>query len=103
MPRRRSSVAPGTLQISQLDPSMYTPRPKQDDMMSITTDQLEDEPDRQTPEDYPNTYDDEENRPEEFSPRLWELFNRIQRRGTEPLFPADWQVNILSHKAQGKS
>jgi hypothetical protein len=98
MPRRRASVASGALQLPQLDPSMLTPREKQDDMMSITTNQLDEESDRlQSPEDYLNTYDneDEENRPEEFSPRLWQLFNRIQRRGTEPLFPADWQVPRL--------
>src|SRR5579859_1248378 len=92
MPRRRASVAPSGQVVRPLDPSMYIPRPIQDDMMSITTNQLDEESDRQSPEDYIDTYDDEENRPEEFSPRLWQLFNRIQRRGTEPLFPADWQV-----------
>jgi hypothetical protein len=96
MPRRRASVAPSGQQVQALDPSMYIPRPIPDDMMSITTNQLEEDPDRQTPEEYPSPYDDEENRPQEFSPRLWQLFNRIQRRGTEPLFPADWQVHLSS-------
>jgi hypothetical protein len=61
-------------------------------MMSITTNQLEEEPDRQNSEEVILEDEEEANRPEDFSPRLWQLFNRIQRRGTEPLFPADWQV-----------
>jgi hypothetical protein len=80
------------IQIAQIDHSMYPPRPIQDDMMSITTNQLEEEPDRQTSEDVALEDEEEANRPEDFSPRLWQLFNRIQRRGTEPLFPAEWQV-----------
>lgn len=74
---------------------MYPPRPIQDDMMSITTNQLEEERTAElTAEDVKLELQAEEeaSRPEEFSPRLWQLFNRIQRRGTEPLFPADWQV-----------
>lgn len=54
----------------------------------------------QSPEQLTLEDEDEASRPEEFSARLWQLFNRIQRRGTEPLFPADWQVslnNFLSH------
>ena len=61
-------------------------------MMSITTNQLDEEPDRQNSEEVILEDEEEANRPEDFSPRLWQLFNRIQRRGTEPLFPADWQV-----------
>jgi hypothetical protein len=84
------------VQIAQIDHSMYPARPIPDDMMSITTNQLEDEqsPDQLTEEMTLESQqaEEEENRPEDFSPRLWQLFNRIQRRGTEPLFPADWQV-----------
>jgi hypothetical protein len=80
------------IQIAQIDHSMYPPRPIQDDMMSITTNQLEEEQDRQNSEEVVLEDEEEANRPEDFSPRLWQLFNRIQRRGTEPLFPADWQV-----------
>jgi hypothetical protein len=80
------------IQIAQIDHSMYPPRPIQDDMMSITTNQLEEEQDRQNSEEVILEDEEEANRPEDFSPRLWQLFNRIQRRGTEPLFPADWQV-----------
>ena len=82
------------VQIAQIDHSKFPPRPIDDDMMSIITNQ-HDEPDPDaddtTPED-----EEEANRPEEFSPRLWKLFNCIQRRGTEPLFPADWQVHLLA-------
>jgi hypothetical protein len=94
MPRRRSSAPPMRVQIAQIDHSMYPPRPIQDDMMSVTTNQLEeeDEHSRESLEDINLDAEDEANRPEDFSPRLWQLFNRIQRRGTEPLFPADWQV-----------
>lgn len=83
------------VQIAQIDHSMYPPRPPiQDDVMSITTNQLEEEHEnsREDMDDVNLDDQDEENRPEDFSPRLWQLFNRIQRRGTEPLFPADWQV-----------
>jgi hypothetical protein len=97
MPRRRSSAPPMRVQIAQIDHSMYPPRPIQDDMMSITTNQLEEEHEhsRESLEDMKLDAEDEANRPEDFSPRLWQLFNRIQRRGTEPLFPADWQVPPL--------
>ena len=75
---------------------MYPPRPQpEDDAMSITTNQIEEERSRElTQEALQEQQDaeDEASRPEDFSPRLWQLFNRIQRRGTEPLFPADWQV-----------
>jgi hypothetical protein len=58
-------------------------------MMSIITNQ-NDEPEDEVDEILQD--EEEAHRPDEFSPRLWQLFNRIQRRGTEPLFPADWQV-----------
>jgi hypothetical protein len=80
------------VQIAQIDHSMYPPRPIQDDMMSITTNQLEEERAREPSEEITLEDEEEASRPEDFSPRLWQLFNRIQRRGTEPLFPADWQV-----------
>src|SRR5436190_19011834 len=96
MPRRRTSAPPMRVQIAQIDHSMYPARPIPDDMMSITTNQLEDE---RSPDELADEMnfelqkaEEEESRPEDFSPRLWQLFNRIQRRGTEPLFPADWQV-----------
>jgi hypothetical protein len=86
-------------QIAQIDHSLYPPRPIQDDMMSITTNQLDEERERELALERENTAEvdldaeeEEKNRPAEFNPRLWRLFNRIQRRGTEPLFPADWQV-----------
>jgi len=88
------------VQIAQIDHSKYPPRPTQveDDMMSITTNQLEEEHERsrESKDDMNLDAEDEANRPEDFSPRLWQLFNRIQRRGTEPLFPADWQVPPLN-------
>jgi hypothetical protein len=94
MPRRRTSQLPIHVQIAQIDHSKYPPRPIEDDMMSIITAQNEEpEPD----DDIVSEDEEEANRPEEFSPRLWQLFNRIQRRGTEPLFPADWQVVLLFH------
>jgi hypothetical protein len=80
------------VQIAQIDHSMYPPRPIQDDMMSITTNQLEEERAREPSEEITLEDEEEASRPEDFSPRLWQLFNRIQTRGTEPLFPADWQV-----------
>ena len=86
------------IQITQIDHSMYPPRPPPDDAMSITTNQLDEEreaereAERARMEDIALEAQEEANRPEDFSPRLWQLFNRIQRRGTEPLFPADWQV-----------
>jgi hypothetical protein len=93
MPRRRPSAPPMRMQIAQIDHSLYPPRPIQDDMMSITTNQLEEERKREVTEEIIFEEPEEEaDRPEDFSPRLWQLFNRIQRRGTEPLFPADWQV-----------
>ena len=92
MPRRRSSAAPMHAEIVQIDSSMRIPRPIQDDMMSVTTNPHDDELPRALSEDIILEDDDEVNRPEDFSPRLWQLFNRIQRRGTQPLFPADWQV-----------
>jgi hypothetical protein len=97
MPRRRSSAPPIHMQIAQIDHSMYPPRPIPDDLMSITTNQLDEERDhnREPTEDIIVVAEEEANRPEDFSPRLWQLFNRIQRRGTEPLFPADWQVPPL--------
>lgn len=64
-------------------------------MMSITTNHLEEEREREATEDVIlEEAEDEADRPEDFSPRLWKLFTRIQRRGTEPLFPADWQVPL---------
>lgn len=89
MPRRRSSAVPMHVQIAQIDHSKFPPRPVQDDMMSIITNQ-NDEPEEEVDEILQD--EEEAHRPDEFSPRLWQLFNRIQRRGTEPLFPADWQV-----------
>ena len=64
--------------------------------MSVTTNQPDVQGDREVSQEMEDHYDaeEEENRPDEFSPRLWQLFNRIQRRGTEPLFPADWQVTV---------
>ena len=94
MLRRRSSAPPVHMQIAQIDHSMYPPRPIPDDLMSITTNQPDEERDREREprEDIILEAEEEANRPEDFSPQLWQLFNRIQRRGTEPLFPADWQV-----------
>jgi hypothetical protein len=93
MPRRRTSVPPMRVQIAQIDHSMYPPRPIQDDMISVTTNQLEDERRYEMRDDVTEEQSEgTENCPEDFGPRLWQLFNRIQRRGTEPLFPADWQV-----------
>jgi hypothetical protein len=84
------------VQIAQINHALYPPRPpQQDDTMSITTNQIDEEHQHDLSQDMDeNHYDaeEEENRPDDFSPRLWQLFNRIQRRGTEPLFPADWQV-----------
>jgi hypothetical protein len=77
------------VQIAQIDHSKFPPRPVEDDMMSIITNQ-NDEPEDEVDEILQD--EEEAHRPDEFSPRLWQLFNRIQRRGTEPLFPADWQV-----------
>lgn len=54
---------------------------------------MEEEAGTKSPEEVVLEDEDEASRPEDFSPRLWQLFNRIQRRGTEPLFPADWQVD----------
>ena len=84
------------VQIAQIDHSLYPPRPVQDDMMSVTTNQLDEErgAELETNEEVVLESDEEISRPEDFSPRLWQLFNRIQRRGTEPLFPADWQVSL---------
>jgi hypothetical protein len=83
------------VQIAQIDHSLYPPRPPQDDMMSITTNQLEEERACETTEDIIlEEIEEEVDCPEDFSPRLWKLFTRIQRRGTEPLFPADWQVSF---------
>lgn len=96
MPRRRSSAPPTHMKIAQIDHSMYPPRPIPDDLMSITTNQLDEERDREPTDDIILEAEEEANRPEDFSPRLWQLFNRIQRRGTEPLFPADWQVLFLT-------
>ena len=64
--------------------------------MSVTTNQPDVQGDREVSQEMEDHYDaeEEENRPDDFSPRLWQLFNRIQRRGTEPLFPADWQVTV---------
>jgi hypothetical protein len=53
---------------------------------------MEEETERRSPEQVTLEDEEEASRPEDFSPRLWQLFCRIQRRGTEPLFPADWQV-----------
>lgn len=33
--------------------------------------------------------------PPDFAPRLIALFERIQRRGSEPLFPSSWQLDFL--------
>ena len=66
--------------------------------MSVTTNQPGEEREHELSQEMEaDIYDAEEenNRPDDFSPRLWQLFNRIQRRGTEPLFPADWQVTSL--------
>jgi hypothetical protein len=93
MGRRRAS-APPQEQLLQMDQSMYRVRPLLDDQMSITTTQYDDELERQDTEDIILEQEEEADCPEEFSPRLWQLFNRIQRRGTEPLFPADWQVRV---------
>jgi hypothetical protein len=101
MPRRRTSAPPMHVQIAQIDHSMYPPRPIQDDMMSITTNQLEEEHNTELAaedHDLELRAEEEASRPEDFSPRLWQLFNRIQRRGTEPLFPADWQVRTYAAK-----
>jgi hypothetical protein len=91
MTRRRTSVPPMRVQIAQIDHSQYPPRPVQDDAMSVATNQFEGAEDMVEEAD-----EDMENCPEDFSPRLWQLFNRIQRRGTEPLFPADWQLDFLN-------
>ena len=101
MPRRRTSAPSMHMQIAQIDHSMYPPRPIPDDVMSITTNQLDEERDRdrEPTEDIILEAAEEANRPEDFSPRLWQLFNRIQRRGTEPLFPADWQVSLPTSQA----
>ena len=89
------------MQIPQIDHAKFPPRPvvpdddmiPDDDMMSITTNQRDDNtPDPGSPEVVLED-DEEASRPEDFSPRVWQLFNRISRRGTEPLFPADWQVH----------
>ena len=67
----------------------------EEDAMSVTTNQPDEEREHELSQEMEaDIYDAEEenNRPDDFSPRLWQLFNRIQRRGTEPLFPADWQV-----------
>jgi hypothetical protein len=93
MPRRRSSAVPMNVQIAQIDHSKFPPRPVEDDMMSIITNQ-NDEPEEEVDEILQD--EEEAHRPDEFSPRLWQLFNRIQRRGTEPLFPADWQVSLAT-------
>lgn len=81
------------VQIAQIDHSQYPPRPQADDAMSVITNQMEEEAGTKSPEEVVLEDEDEASRPEDFSPRLWQLFNRIQRRGTEPLFPADWQVD----------
>jgi hypothetical protein len=97
MTRLRSSV-PTHEQIARIDHSIYPLRPIQDDMMSITTTQLGEVPDREHSVDEIMEPEEEADRPEDFSPRLWQLFNRIQRRGTEPLFPADWQVQAKLYR-----
>ena len=76
----------------RMDYSTYRLRPPTDDQMSITTTQYGDEPVREGTEDIGLEAEEEAGRPNDFSPRLWQLFNRIQRRGTEPLFSSDWQV-----------
>jgi len=98
MPRRRSLVVPIHMQIAQIDHSLYPPRPQPDDAMSIASNQMNDNDPRKSPEEIVLEDEDEATRPEDFSPRLWQLFSRIQRRGTEPLFPADWQVPLNSNK-----
>ena len=66
---------------------------QEEDAMSVTTNQPDEERElSQEMEAAKYDIEEEKNRPDDFSPRLWQLFNRIQRRGTEPLFPADWQV-----------
>jgi len=85
------------IQIQQIDHSKFPPRPPPipDDAMSVITNHLEDEETPLSPDGSVLEDRDEASRPEDFSPRLWQLFSRIQRRGTEPLFPADWQVHLL--------
>jgi hypothetical protein len=101
MHTRRSSAPPMRVQIAQINHSLYLPRPppQNDDTMSITTIHMdkerEHEPSEQMEEDAQYDAEEEEDRPDDFNPRLWQLFNRIQRRGTEPLFPAGWQVDLL--------
>src|SRR5579862_9479617 len=67
MPRRRSPAVPIHMQIAQIDHSLYPPRPQPDDAMSITSNQMDDNDPRKSPEEIVLEDEDEATRPEDFS------------------------------------